>query len=127
MYRSIKPVSAVPMISVMKVEKLVRHGCEVYLSYVVMSEDHKMGLSEIPVVCEFLNVFPDELLGLPTQMEIDFSMELMRGTQPISKTPYRMAPNELKELKMQLQELIDKGFIQPSTSPWGALVSFRWA
>lgn len=61
MYRGIKPVSAVPMISVMKEEKLVRHGCEVYLAYVTTSGDHKMGLLEIPIVCEFPNVFPNEL------------------------------------------------------------------
>ena len=65
MYRGIKLVSAVPMISVMKAEKLVRHGCEAYLAYVAMNEDHKIGLSEIPVIYEFPDVFPDELLGLP--------------------------------------------------------------
>ena len=58
-------MSAVPMISVMKAEKLVRHGCEAYLAYVAMSEHHKVGLSEIPVLCDFPDVFPDELPGLP--------------------------------------------------------------
>ena len=76
-------MSAVPMISVKKVEKLVRHGCESYLAYVAMSEDHKIGLLEIPIVCEFPDVFPDELSGVPHRREIDFSVELMPGTQPI--------------------------------------------
>ncbi|XP_043817392.1 uncharacterized protein LOC122725037, partial [Manihot esculenta] len=71
-----------------------------------------------PVVSEFLDVFPDELPGLPPAREIEFEIELMPGTRPISIPPYRMAPAELKELKEQLQELVDKGFIRPSTSPW---------
>ena len=57
---------------------------------------------------------------------MEFSIDLVSGTQPISKNPYRMAPNELKELKTQLQELIDKGFIRPNASPWGTFVLFVW-
>ena len=68
--------------------------------------------------------FPDKLLGLPQQRVVDFGIELHPGTSPISMTPHRMAPIELQELKVQLQELLDKGFIRPSTSPWGALVLF---
>ena len=80
--------------------------------------------ASVPVVREFLDVFPDELPGLPPAREIEFEIELMPGTRPISIPPYRMAPAELKELKEQLQELVDKGFIRPSTSPWGAPVLF---
>jgi len=68
--------------------------------------------------------FPEELPGLPPPREIDFEIELVPGAQPISKTPYRMAPTELKELKTQLDELLQKGFIRPSVSPWGAPVLF---
>ena len=64
--------------------------------------------------------FPDELPGLPPHRDVDFSIELHSGTTPISMTPHRMAPVELQELRVQLQELLDKGFIRPSTSPWGA-------
>ena len=68
--------------------------------------------------------FPDELPGLPPQRVVDFSIELHPGTSPISMTPYRMAPVELQELRVQLQEFLDMGFIRPSTSPWGAPVLF---
>jgi len=75
-------------------------------------------------VCEFPDVFPEELPGLPPQREIDFEIELILGAQPIFKAPYRMAPTKLKELKTQLEELLQKGFIRPSVSPWGAPVLF---
>ena len=76
------------------------------------------------VVCEYVDVFPDELPGLPPQRVVDFSIELHPGTSPISMTPRRMAPVELQELRVQLHELLDKGFIRPTTSPWGAPVLF---
>ena len=66
--------------------------------------------------------FSDELSGLPPHRDVDFGVELHPGISPISKTPHRMAPVELQELRVQLQELLDKGFIRPSTSPWGASV-----
>lgn len=87
---------------------------------------NKVKLLEILVVCEFPDMFPDELLGLPPPREVEFFIDLIPSTQFISKAPYRMAPNELKELKVQLQELIDKRFIRPSASPWGAPVLFVW-
>ena len=71
-----------------------------------------------------MDVFPDELPELPPQRVVDFGIELHPGTSPISMTPHRMAPVELQELRVQLQELLDKGFIRPSTSPWGAPVLF---
>ena len=77
------------------------------------------------VVREFMDVFPDELPGPPPQRVVDFGIELHPGISPISMTPHRMAPVEMQELRVQLQELLDKGFIRPSTSPWGALVLLR--
>ena len=68
--------------------------------------------------------FPDELPGLPSHRDVYFGIELHPGTSPISMTLHRMAPIELQELRVQLQELLDKGFIRPSTSPWGAPVLF---
>ena len=65
-------------------------------------------------------MFPEELLGLPPERGVDLSVEILPGTTPISRAPYRMAPTELKELKIQLHELLDKGFIRPNVSPWGA-------
>jgi len=81
-------------------------------------------LKDIPTICDFPDVFPDELPGLPPEREVQFEIDVMPGVDPISITPYRMAPAELKELKVQLQELLDKGFIRPSVSPWGAPVLF---
>ena len=83
-----------------------------------------MRLEDIPVVREFPDVFPDDLPGLPLDREIDFQIELALGTEPISRVPYRMAPAELKELKVLMEEMVNKGFIRPSTSPWGAPVLF---
>ncbi|WVZ52630.1 hypothetical protein U9M48_003672 [Paspalum notatum var. saurae] len=74
-------------------------------------------IKKIPVVCDFPDVFLEKLPGLPPDRDVEFSIELIPGTAPISKRPYRMAPNELKELKTQLQEKLDKGFIRPSSSP----------
>ncbi|PKU70123.1 RNA-directed DNA polymerase [Dendrobium catenatum] len=81
-------------------------------------------VSEIPVVREFADVFPEELVGLPPDRDVEFSIDVFPGTAPISKAPYRMAPKELSELKVQLQELVDRGFVRPSVSPWGAPVLF---
>nr|GFB76959.1 hypothetical protein [Tanacetum cinerariifolium] len=77
-----------------------------------------------PIVSEFPDVFPDKLPGIPPVREVEFNIELIPGTEPISKAPYRMAPIELKELKDQLQELLERGFIRLSVSPWGAPVLF---
>jgi hypothetical protein len=81
-------------------------------------------VERIPVVCEYPDVFPDELSGMPPDRDLEFAIELQPRTAPISKRPYRMPPAELAELKKQLQELLDKGFIRPSTSPWGCPVLF---
>ena len=83
---------------------------------------HDWGLPQ--VVCEYEDVFLDELQRLPSHRDVDFAIELHPGTSPISMTPHRMTLVELQELKVQLQELLDKGFIKPSTSPWGTPVLF---
>ena len=76
-------------------------------------------LASIFVVCEFPDVFPKDLPGLPSEKDVEFSIELEPGTAPISQRPYRMAPKELAEIKKQLEELLEKGFICPSSSSWG--------
>ena len=76
------------------------------------------------IFCEYEDVFLDELSGLPPLRDVDFCIELHPGTSPISMTPHRMTLVELQELKVQIQELLDKGFIRPSTSPWGAPILF---
>jgi len=85
---------------------------------------HVVPLPQIPVVCEFPDVFLEELPGLPPDREVEFAIELIPGTAPISRRSYQMPPNELAELKNQLKELLDKGFIRPSSSEWGCPVLF---
>jgi hypothetical protein len=75
-------------------------------------------------ISEYPDVFPEELPGIPLDREIEFVIELVLGTAPIFKRPYRMAANQLAKLKEQLQKLLDKGYIHPSASPWGAPVIF---
>jgi hypothetical protein len=81
-------------------------------------------LDEIPIFCEYPDVFPDELSGMPPDRDVEFATELQPGTVPISKRPYRMPPIELAELKNQLQELLDKGYIRPSSSAWVCPILF---
>jgi hypothetical protein len=81
-------------------------------------------IEEIPVVREFSGVFPDDLSGMPHERDIEFKIELQPGTAPIAKSPYKMTREELAELKIQLKDLLDKGYIRPSSSPWGCLALF---
>ncbi|KAJ4802068.1 polyprotein [Rhynchospora pubera] len=116
-----------PMIIISAVEacNLVQAGCDAYLAAVISeTTEQKASIDTIAVVKEFKDVFPDEIAGVPPDREVEFDIDLLPGTTPISKTPYRMAPAEMKELKVQLEELLAKGFIRPSSSPWGAPVLF---
>jgi hypothetical protein len=81
-------------------------------------------LASIPVVCEFPDVFPEDLPSQPSDREVEFTIELEPGTAPISRRPYHMAPKQLAEMKKQLEELLEKGFIRPSSSPWGCPAIF---
>nr|GEY48369.1 putative reverse transcriptase domain-containing protein [Tanacetum cinerariifolium] len=85
---------------------------------------NKSKLEDIPVVREFPGVFPKDLSGLPPSREIEFRIDLIHGAMPVAKSPYRLAPTEMQELANQLKELQDKGFIRPSSSPWGAPLLF---
>ncbi|KAL0551242.1 hypothetical protein IC582_010328 [Cucumis melo] len=112
------------VISAIRASKLLSQGTWGILASVVDTREADVSLSSEPVVRDYPDVFPEELPGLPPHREVEFAIELEPGTVPISRAPYRMAPAELKELKVQLQELLDKGFIRPSVSPWGAPVLF---
>ena len=90
----------------------------------MVRNENEVRLKDIPIVKDFLGVFPNDLPGLPPNKEVEFIIDLVLETTPISKALYRMSPVELKDLKVQLQELLDKGFIRPNVSPWGALVLF---
>ena len=111
-------------LSVMQAKRLLRQGCEAYLAHVVDTKKETPTLDEIPIVREFPDIFPEELPGLPPDREIEFSIDLIPGAEPVFKAPYRMAPMEMKKLAKQLQELLDKGVIRPSVSPWGAPMLF---
>ena len=89
-----------------------------WLASLSLEDEVRPDLDLPRVVCEYEDVFPDELPRLPSQRVVDFGIELHPGTSPISMTSHRMAPVELQELRVQLQELLNKGFIRPSTSPW---------
>ena len=103
---------------------LGKNGGQLFLFTMPREIKRKVTMDCIPQVCDFADVFPDELPRLPPHGEMDFSIDLYPDTDPISVAPFRMAPVELKELNLQLQELQGKGFIRPSTSPWGAPVLF---
>lgn len=112
------------VISAFVVEKLVQKGCEAYLAFIYNFVSVKLSISDIRTIKDFLNVFLEELLGVPPNQEVEFSIDLLLGIAPVSIAPYRTASKELEELKDQLQELLDRGLIRPSVSLWGALVLF---
>ncbi|KAJ9548812.1 hypothetical protein OSB04_021355 [Centaurea solstitialis] len=112
------------LVSMLKAKKCLRKGCQGYLAYVIDAKKEKKGVSDVPIVRDFPEVFPEDLTGLPPDRQIEFRIELTPGASPIARAPYRLAPSEMKEMMSQLQELLDKGFIRPSTSPWGAPVLF---
>ena len=112
------------VISAATARKMVRKGCEAYLVYVIDTVKARPSVFDIPTVSDFPNVFPEELPGLPPQREIEFAIDIVPGATQASITPYPMAATELKELNLQLQELLEKGYIRPSVSSWGAPVLF---
>ena len=103
---------------------LMNKGNEGYLAVVCDVEATVPNLDQVPMVREFPNVFLEELLGMPPDREIKFCIDLAPGVQPVFIPPYCMAPIELRELKVQLPDMLDKAFIRLSTSTWGALVLF---
>jgi hypothetical protein len=110
-------------ISPMKVKRCMRRGCQIYAMEAV-NERKGPSLDQYPVLLEFKDVFLNELSGLPPERELDFTIEIKPGAEPISKTPYRMKTPKLCDLQMQLKELLDLGLIRPSVSPWGAPINF---
>nr|GEW93055.1 hypothetical protein [Tanacetum cinerariifolium] len=101
-------------------------GCQTFMAQISTKkeEDKSEGkqLKDVPVFWDFLEVFPEDLPGLPLAQPVEFQIDLILGASPIARSPYRLSPSEMKELSEQLQELSDKGFIRPSSLPWGAPV-----
>ncbi|XP_071933809.1 uncharacterized protein [Coffea arabica] len=100
------------MISGIRARKMLHKGAQGFLAFLINAPSDQVKLEDVPVVREFLDVFPEELKTLPPEREVEFKIDLVLGTAPISKTPYRMAPAELKELKIQLQLDLRQGYYQ---------------
>ncbi|GJX68560.1 putative reverse transcriptase domain-containing protein [Tanacetum coccineum] len=109
-------------------QEYLSRGCDVFLAHVTIKEakDESKGkrLENVPIVRDFPKVFPEDLSGIPPARQVEFQIDLVPGAAHVVWAPYRLAPSEMKEFIEQLQELSDKGFIRPSTSPWGAPVLF---
>ncbi|GJY83500.1 putative reverse transcriptase domain-containing protein [Tanacetum coccineum] len=116
------------IISCTKSQKYMLKGCPIFLAHVTTKEtedkSEKKRLEDVPIVRNFPELFPEDLSGLPPTRQVEFQIDLIPGAAPVARAPYRLAPSEIKELSDQLQELSDKGFIKPSSSPWGAPVLF---
>ncbi|MFS8007030.1 putative nucleotidyltransferase, Ribonuclease H [Helianthus anomalus] len=119
-----KSGAVVGIISFLKAQKCLRKGHTAILALVTDASAKEKKLEDIPVVRNFPQVFPEDLPGLPPHRQVEFHIELAPGAAPIARAPYHLAPTELEELSKQLQELLDKVFIRPSSSPWGAPVLF---
>jgi hypothetical protein len=107
----------------LKMERLLLQGNRAYLAVLELNKAAIKSIDDLEIVRDYIDVFPEEL-EIPPTREVEFGIELFPGTQPQSKAPYRMAPAELRELKKQLEELLEKGFIRPSVSLWGAPMLF---
>ncbi|KAJ0801140.1 putative nucleotidyltransferase, Ribonuclease H [Helianthus annuus] len=112
------------LMSCLQARKYLRKDYVAFLTHIVKKGGKEKKLEDIPIVRDFPQVFPDDVSGLPPLREVEFRIDLIPGATPVAKSPYRLAPSEMQELASQLQELTDKGFIRPSSSPWGAPVLF---
>ncbi|GJS87350.1 reverse transcriptase domain-containing protein [Tanacetum coccineum] len=123
----IKSESRLEVISSIRTQKYIEQGCQVFLIQMTKeekSETPERRIEDVPIVRDFPEVFPEDLPGLPPTRQVEFHIELIPGAAPVARAPYRLAPAEMKELAEQLKELSDKGFIRPSSSPWGAPILF---
>nr|GEY90605.1 putative reverse transcriptase domain-containing protein [Tanacetum cinerariifolium] len=116
--------SRLKVISCIKAKKFIERGCQLFVAHVTEKELQEKRIEDVPVIRDFPEVFPDDLLGLPPPRQVEFRIDLALGVAPVACAPYRLAPSEMKELAKQLQDLSEKGFIRPSSSQWGAPVLF---
>ncbi|GKF52315.1 hypothetical protein Tco_0148782 [Tanacetum coccineum] len=110
------------IIAYTKTQEYMLKGCPIFLANITTKEtedkSEKKKLKDVPIVRDFLDVFPEDLSGLPPSRQVEFQIDLIPGAAPVAWAPYRLTPSEMKELSEQLKELSDKGFIRPSSSPW---------
>nr|GEY41156.1 putative reverse transcriptase domain-containing protein [Tanacetum cinerariifolium] len=116
--------SCLKIISCIKARKYIENGFELFLAQVTETVSKEKRAEDVPVIRDFPEVFPEDLPGLSPPRHVEFCIDLIPGATPVARAPYRLAPSELKELSEQLKELSEKGFIRPSSSPWGASVLF---
>ncbi|GJS92510.1 hypothetical protein Tco_0799478 [Tanacetum coccineum] len=120
--------SRLNIISCTKTQRYLLKGYHVFLAHITIKEaedkSKEKQLEEVPIVQDFLEVIPEDLPGIPPARQVNFRIDLIPGAAPIARTPYQLASSEMKEWSDQLKELSDKGFIRPSSSPWGAPVLF---
>ncbi|GJR94668.1 putative reverse transcriptase domain-containing protein [Tanacetum coccineum] len=121
--------SRLTIISCSKAQEYMAKGCQIFLAQISAKKDEGNSegkqLKDVPIVRDFPEVFPEDLPGLPPTRPVEFQIDLILGVAPVARAPYRLAPSEMKELSKQLEELFDKGFIRPSSSPWEASVLFE--
>ncbi|GKB57277.1 putative reverse transcriptase domain-containing protein [Tanacetum coccineum] len=122
--KSDKGVSRLKVISCIKARKYIERSCHLFLAHVTEKKPKEKRLEDVPVIRDFPEVFPDDLPGLPPPRQVEFRIDLVPGAAPIARAPYRLAPSEMRELSVLLQELLEKGFIRPSSSLWGSPVLF---
>ncbi|GJZ56341.1 putative reverse transcriptase domain-containing protein [Tanacetum coccineum] len=113
------------IISCVKTQKYIKRGCCMFLAHITEKKSEEKRLKDVPIVRDLLEVFPEDLPGLPPPRQVEFQIKLVPGAAPVARAPYRLAPSKMQELSNQLQELMDRGFIRPSSSPWGAPVLFE--
>ncbi|GJZ16082.1 putative reverse transcriptase domain-containing protein [Tanacetum coccineum] len=119
--KSDKGVSRLTIISCIKARKYVEQGCHCFLAHVAEKKSKEKRLEDMPVICDFPKVFPEEFPGLPPPRQVEFQIDLVSGVAPVSRAPYRLAPSEMRELSVQLQELLEKGFIGVGSSMYSKI------
>nr|GEV53290.1 hypothetical protein [Tanacetum cinerariifolium] len=120
--------SRLAVISCSKAQEYMAKGCQIFMAQISAKKEEDKSeekqLKDVPIIQDFLEVFPEDLPGLPPARPVEFQIDQIPGAAPVARAPYQLAPSEMKELSEQLQELSDKGFIRPSSWPWGAPVLF---
>ncbi|GKC89946.1 putative reverse transcriptase domain-containing protein [Tanacetum coccineum] len=119
-----KGMSRLKVIYCIKTRKFIKRGCHLYLAHVIEKKPKEKRLEDVPVIRDFPEVYPDDLPRLPPPRQVEFQIDLVLRDAPVARALYRLAPSEMRELSEKLQELLEKGFIRPSSSPWGAPMLF---
>jgi len=121
-FSSAEEESEVEFLTTKQLKQLARDEILMFYLMTSLSVENQAVIDKLQVVCEFPEVFLDEIPDVPLEREVEFLIDLVPGTKPVSMAPYRMSASELAELKKQLEDLLDKKFVRPSVSPWGAPV-----